>query len=304
MSVWLACCFTSAFVAVVLLTPVSAKIAIRFGVVALPDPSVKGHVRATPLLGGGAILVSLVPVLLVCAFRGSYWVTVAGAVAAMAALGIYKDYVRREVSPLSQLTVQIVTLALLHFAVKPVRTPGQGTAATGVSMLCCLWIINGWNFLDVMDGLAGGVGAIVAAFFAAGHTRTGEMDAAILSASLAGSLAGFLTHNYPPASIFMGDLGSFPVGILFCSLLLSGITSANSHTRVGFALMLFVPLFEIVTTSLTRILADRTPLKGHTPDHLCVRLSHRGWSDRAVISCAYVLALLTGLIGLAWIFQR
>jgi UDP-GlcNAc:undecaprenyl-phosphate/decaprenyl-phosphate GlcNAc-1-phosphate transferase len=303
MSMWLACCFTAAFVAVALLTPVSAKIAVRFGVVALPDPDVKGHVRATPLLGGGAILVGLVPVLLVCAFRDSYWVTVAGAVAAMAALGIYKDYVRREVSPLSQLTVQIVALALLHFAVKPVRMPEQGAAATGVSMFCCLWIINSWNFLDVMDGLAVGVGAIVAAFFAAGHARIGATDGAIVSASLAGSLAGFLTHNYPPATIFMGDLGSFPIGILFCSLLLSGITSGNSHTRVGFGLMLFVPLFDIAATSLTRIFAGRSPLKGHSPDHLCLRLSRRGWSDRAVISHAYVLALLTGLIGLAWIFH-
>jgi len=303
-SEWLPCFFAVAFLAATLLTPLLREIAVRLGVVAVPDPLIKSHVRATPLLGGAAIVAPLVPVLVVCGFRDPYWVTVAGAVVAMAALGGYKDWVRREVSPLWQIAMQVGVVAVLQFSAKPVLMSGHGVVAGGLSMLCCVWIINGWNFLDVMDGLASGVAAIVAIFFAAGHAHIGGVESAILSTTLAGGLAGFWMHNYPPAKIFMGDLGSFSIGILFCGLLLNGLAHSSADTIIGFGLMLMVPLFDVAATSLTRILACRSPLIGHSPDHLCLHLSHCGWSDRMVISCAYLLALLTGLIGLSWIFHR
>lgn len=299
MSVWLACSFAVAFVGAAWLTPLSGRIAIWLGFLALPDPWVKGHVRATPLLGGGAILAGVAPVLLLCGLRHSWWFAVAGATGSMAVLGAWKDHVRREVSPLWQMAAQIAAIALLIFTARPVGMSGHNVAATGLSIVFCLWIVNGWNFLDVMDGLAGGVGMITAIFFAAGHAHIGRMDSAILSAALAGSFAGFLMHNYPPASIFMGDLGSFAAGILFCSLFLSGTATTNPHNLIGFGLMLVVPLFDVAVTSFTRMLARRSPLKGHSPDHVCLRLSHQGWSDRAVIRFGYLSALVTGIIGLS-----
>jgi UDP-GlcNAc:undecaprenyl-phosphate GlcNAc-1-phosphate transferase len=297
MSTLLAFWFLAAFAAVASLVPLMGRVAMRLGLTSLPDPAV-GHTRVIPLLGGGAILAGIAPALVTCAVHDAHWLAVGIAVAIMASLGAYKDWVRRDVSPFGQLAVQIASVILLVSAIGPMQLTGNTTADAALSLICCVWIINGWNFLDVMDGLAGGVAVIVALFFAAGHWHIGNIEGAMLSAVLAGCMAGFLVYNYPPASIFMGDLGSFPLGLLFCSLLLSGASTAHLNSTAAFGIMVFVPLCDVAAATLTRLLAGRSPLKGHGPDHLSLRLSQLGWSNQAVLLAVYLLAVLTGLLGL------
>ena len=298
MSASLLLCFLATFAVVALLTPLMRRIALRLGVVALPDPAVKSHTRPTPLLGGGAILAGIAPVLLACAVQDARWAVVGAAIALVASLGAYKDFVRREVSPLPQLAIQVAAVVLLLWSIGPLRLTDNRFADVALSIVGCLWIINGWNFLDVMDGLAGGVAVVTAAFFAIGHLLVANTEGAMLGAALAGCMAGFLLYNYPPATIFMGDSGSFPLGLLFCSLLLSGASTTRAGSITAFGLMLLLPMGEVAATSLRRILAGRSPLVGHTPDHLSLHLSQRGWSNGAVIWSAYLCAFLAGLIGL------
>ena len=298
MSASLLFCFFVAFAAAALLTPLMRRMALRLGVVALPDPAVKTHTRAVPLLGGGAILAGMAPVLLACALHTARWAVVGAAIAIVAFLGAYKDFVRREVSPVPQLAIQVGAVVLLLSFIGPLRLTDNSSANVALSIVGCLWIINGWNFLDVMDGLAGGVAVVTAAFFAIGHLLIANTEGAMLSAALAGCMAGFLVYNYPPAIIFMGDSGSFPLGLLFCSLLLSGAPTTRASSITAFGLMLLLPMGEVAATSLRRILTGRSPLVGHTPDHLPLHLSQRGWSNGAVIWSAYLCAFLAGLMGL------
>ena len=75
-------------------------------------------------------------------------------------------------------------------------------------------IINGFNLIDGVDGLAGGLGIISAFFFGMVSIFMRDFDIAILSFSLIGSLLAFLRYNFSPAKIFMGDTGSLLVGMI------------------------------------------------------------------------------------------
>jgi UDP-GlcNAc:undecaprenyl-phosphate GlcNAc-1-phosphate transferase len=115
---------------------------------------------------------------------------------------------------------------------------------------------------------------------------------AILAATLFGALAGFAPFNFAPARIYLGDAGS-----MFLGLTLGGISMAGSYTAVshwGLAapvLILAVPLFDTVYVMTLRLAHGRNPFLG-SPDHLAVRLRHRGWSAQAIALTATVATSL------------
>ena len=278
--------------------PLVGRLAIRLGAVAFPDPAVKRDTQRTPLLGGLAVLAGIAPAMLVSAWHDTRGGLLAAAITLVAILGAYKDRVCREVSPLFQLGVQTVAVGIVICAFGPLPLTGHSGLDTAFSIMAYLWLLNAWNFLDIMDGLAGGVALITATFFLAGQLLVGNREGALLGAALAGGMLGFLLNNYPPARIFMGDVGSFSVGLLFCGLASSGVSTGHSNAATAFGVLLFLPLAEVPTTCLTRVCRGRSPLRGHGPDHLSLRLLHRGWSERAVIWSAYLVTFISGLIGL------
>ena len=85
-------------------------------------------------------------------------------------------------------------------------------------------VVNAYNLIDGVDGLAGGIGVIASLFFGIGFFVAGQYAMAMLSAVVAASLTGYLVHNFHPASIFMGDTGSLIIGFLL---------SCTSHSICG-----------------------------------------------------------------------
>jgi UDP-GlcNAc:undecaprenyl-phosphate/decaprenyl-phosphate GlcNAc-1-phosphate transferase len=92
-----------------------------------------------------------------------------------------------------------------------------------LSLFVYVVIVNAFNLIDGIDGLAGGIGVIISGFFGLIFLFWGDIPLALLAFVLCGALLGFLVFNFSPARIFMGDSGSLVVGAIICVLAISVI---------------------------------------------------------------------------------
>jgi len=149
--------------------------------------------------------------------------------------------------------------------------------------LTVAWIVavmNMVNFLDGMDGLAAGVCAIAGASFAVLALSLGKVDAAILSAVVAGACVGFLRHNFFPARIFMGDSGALVLGYTLATVSVAGLLKTAS------TVVLFLPLIvlavPIIDTSfvVAKRMKHGQPVYTADRSHLHHRFVNIGFSQR------------------------
>jgi UDP-GlcNAc:undecaprenyl-phosphate GlcNAc-1-phosphate transferase len=179
---------------------------------------------------------------------------------------------------------------------------------TADAMLTLIWIVgvtNAFNLLDNMDGLAAGIGIIVALTLLAGFVGDNESRShAAYLAVLIGALGGFLIYNFNPASIFMGDSGSLFVGLTLAALTLQPAAGHTSDPGVlaviGAPLMvLLVPIFDTILVTVARLLSGRNPGHGGR-DHSSHRLVAIGLSERRAVSVLWTLAAVGALLAFAF----
>jgi UDP-GlcNAc:undecaprenyl-phosphate GlcNAc-1-phosphate transferase len=171
-------------------------------------------------------------------------------------------------------------------------------------VLTVLWIvvlINSFNFLDNMDALSSGIGLIASLVFATVMLAVVSeprwfVGGALLA--LAGALAGFLCHNWPPARIFMGDAGSTFIGLMLaCLTVLGTFYDAKiglHHVILAPLCILAIPLYDICSVILIRLSEGRSPFQ---PDkkHFSHRLTEMGLSKRSAVLVVHFATLTTGL---------
>ena len=122
---------------------------------------------------------------------------------------------------------------------------------------------------------------------------------AVMAASLAGSLVGFLRYNSPPARIYLGDSGSLFIGLTLSALAMNGgYTSKNALGMLTPVIIVGVPLFDLAFVSLVRLAKGLSPFRG-SPDHFALRLKRSGMSVVQTVMIVYVAGLLLGLSGIA-----
>ncbi len=238
-----------------------------------------------------------------------------GVLASMLAIhlvGLRDD--RRAMAPLPKLAVQAaaaLAVATLLDTRLLMLLDALGPLGVALSVAATvLWIVavtNALNFLDNMDGLAGGVAAIAAAVLLAATLLNAQWFVASLLACLLGGLLGFLVFNFPPAKIFMGDGGSLPVGFL-----LGVLTVRTTYTDPGDPqfllgtawyglfmplLVLAIPLYDLVAVCLIRLREGRPPWVGDQR-HLSHRLLLRGMTPRRAVLTIWSLAAVVGVSGL------
>jgi UDP-GlcNAc:undecaprenyl-phosphate/decaprenyl-phosphate GlcNAc-1-phosphate transferase len=165
-----------------------------------------------------------------------------------------------------------------------------------LSYITIIVIINAFNLIDGVDGLAATLGMLTMCVFG-GYFYMVEMPAySILSFSLAGSLLAFLIFNYNPAKIFMGDSGSLLLGLVNAILVIKFITVADSvkvsypiesAVAVGFSILM-VPLSDTLRVFSIRIFHGRSPF---SPDrnHIHHMLLDRGMNHKYVTFCCLLL---------------
>ena len=155
-----------------------------------------------------------------------------------------------------------------------------------------------------MDGLSSGIALITAVIFAVimltGTSHPHWFVAALLL-TLAGSVAGFLVHNWPPAKIFMGDTGSCLIGLLLaCSTVLGTFYEyerTSKHVILVPLCVLAVPLYDFTSVVLIRLSQGRSPFHADK-QHFSHRLVEMGMTKLQAVLTVHLVTLTTGLGGL------
>lgn len=170
--------------------------------------------------------------------------------------------------------------------------PVQPLAWLG-TVLVLAWMTNLYNFMDGMDGFAGGMTILGFATLAVLEWRGGQQPAALLSLLIAAATAGFLLHNFPPARIFMGDAGSIPLGFLAGSMSLMGVR--DRLFDLWTPVLIFSPFIVDATVTLVlRLLRGQAVWRPHR-EHYYQRLVLAGWGHRRTVLAEYVLMLGCGV---------
>lgn len=214
----------------------------------------------------------------------------------MVSLGWMDD--RYELRPALKFTGQVIIAALV--AVSGVRITLFVPQILFSFLITVLWILtltNAFNFMDNMNGLCAGLGAISAALFGLAAATQGQYLVALLAFSACGALLGFLPYNFPKASAFLGDAGSHLVGYLLAvlAILPHFYTSDNPKVFSVFSplLILAVPLMDLVWVVLLRWRLGQPFYVGDN-NHLSHRLVRRGLSKPTAVLIIWLLAALIG----------
>ena len=170
-----------------------------------------------------------------------------------------------------------------------------------ISLFAIIVIINSFNFIDGIDGLASGIGLIVASIFGIWFYLSNDIVMSLLSFSLAGSLFAFLFFNFSPAHIFMGDSGSTTIGMILGVLAIKAIETPSADVSDTIISEIQRPIFVMSVLSYPlidtlRIFVYRT-VKGVSPfeadrNHIHHALHDTGMNHRMIALTLYGANLL------------
>jgi UDP-GlcNAc:undecaprenyl-phosphate GlcNAc-1-phosphate transferase len=283
----------------------------RYQILDVPNER-SSHARPMPRTGGVAIVLAF------CLGVGAAWwvglldaelawiILVPGVV--MFLLGLADDVLSLHEG--AKLLVQIViaggTVLIGGVLLRVVDLPGIGAVSLGWSTVpvTIVWIVgmvNVYNFMDGLDGLAAGVAVIIAGWLATAFFLNGSAALGTVALLVGASAAGFLLFNFPPARIFMGDSGSAFLGFQFAILAVLGSGEAGPGLPFLFFPLLLGAFFaDAGVTLVRRIMKGETWYKAHRV-HYYQRLTNLGFSHRDVSVVEYGLAFSLGASGLAYL---
>jgi UDP-GlcNAc:undecaprenyl-phosphate GlcNAc-1-phosphate transferase len=307
-----------------LLVPLFRRFALRFQVLDQPGER-KLHREPIPLFGGGAIFCAVVVVValhyavqpmvaqsefvrtVVPEFYHSYlqgiwgfswrmWTIFLGA-AFISALGLLDDV--RGVSIRMRFLFEIlIAVAVVAIGIKPDIEIFPQPLVWIASVIWIVGITNSMNLLDGADGLAGGVGLIAALLLAWVMALGGQPLPVVFLLVLAGTVAGFLRYNFPPARIFMGSWGSMLIGYLLAvAVLISTDVAAGENWLLPVLiplLILGIPLYDTFSVIAIRLAQGRSPVLADQ-NHFVHRLMRFGFSPKQAVLFIYLLALCIGI---------
>jgi UDP-GlcNAc:undecaprenyl-phosphate/decaprenyl-phosphate GlcNAc-1-phosphate transferase len=294
-----------------LLTPLSQYIARKFGIMDYPDTR-KIHSKPTPLLGGIAIYLAFLGAILTnYIFDEKVGAILLGGTL-LVVIGVWDDYKGAPAG--SKLLLQILaTLLLIKSGIVIKFFPTITVLGTiGNIFLTLLWVVgitNAFNFFDGMDGLATGLGAIIATFLGIIAFQTFQPFLGWLSAAIVGGCLGFLPYNFRlrrPASIFLGDTGSVFLGFVLASLAVMGEWADNApFVSLTNPILIFgVLIFDMIYITVTRISSKRVInfsqwISYVGKDHLHHRLYSVLKDGRSTVIFIFFLSATLGLGALA-----
>lgn len=180
-------------------------------------------------------------------------------------------------------------------------------ASVFLSLFTYIVVVNAFNLIDGVDGLAGGVGFIACMAFGFWFVFAGDIILASLAFALGGSLMGFLVFNFSPAKIFMGDSGSLTIGLVLCVLSIKLIEYPVQHLNglmpylskpVYVVAVLIYPLADTLRIFTLRAAAGISPFSADR-NHLHHRLIDMGFGHRKTVIYIYAFNFLSIAIAIA-----
>ena len=280
------------------MVPIVRQIALKTGLLDRPDGRLKVQNHPIPYLGGIAIYLGvLVSLSLTVDFQQEVLGMLLAATLILL-LGLIDDI--GGIAPGPKVIGQVVAVYVLiksgiwiQIADFPVWV---NIALTAIAIIA---ISNALNVIDIMDGLAAGVAVVAALIFFVVGLGSGNHVMAAMAIALAGSLIGFLYHNFPPASIYMGDAGSLFLGFMLAALAVNGqYTATHDIGLLAPILILGIPIFDTLLVMAIRFRRGK-PVYFGSPDHFALRLRALRWSSRRVVLSTYAVAVALGSIALA-----
>ena len=306
----------TAFAASYLLTPACRRLAFAVGATDRPDER-KIHTEATPRLGGVAIVCSAIGALVLVPWlvervtgtkpelgEARLWVALAGGGALVFAIGLWDDV--RPLPAWVKFLVQIAAAAVvvsqgivMHRFTMMGVTVELGWLAVPLTIVWLVGITNAFNLIDGLDGLATGLAIIAATTAITLFVVRGNAQGALPLVAMLGAAAGFLPHNFFPASIFLGDAGSLSLGFVLAVTSITGWQKGATAIAIGAPLLvLALPILDTVA-SVARRLPDRGRVFTADQRHLHHFLVASGLSPLGAVLFLYVVALFGAILALA-----
>ncbi len=279
----------------------------RYQILDVPNER-SSHVRPMPRTGGVAIVLAFCLGVWTAWWVGLLETALAGIVVIPGLLafllGLADDAVdlHEGVKLLLQVLIAGGTVLIGGVALRGLDVPGVGAvplgwAAVPVTIVWIVGLVNVYNFMDGLDGLAAGVAVIIAGWLATAFFLNGAQALGTVALLVGASVAGFLFFNFPPARIFMGDSGSAFLGFQFAVLAVLG----SGESGPGLPFLFFPLLFgaflaDTAATLVWRMIRGETWYKAHRV-HYYQRLTNLGFSHRDVSVIEYGLAFGLGVSG-------
>jgi UDP-GlcNAc:undecaprenyl-phosphate/decaprenyl-phosphate GlcNAc-1-phosphate transferase len=308
---------------VLLTTPALIKVALMKGLFDEPGDERKLHTRRIPTVGGILIFAGTM-------FSFSFWFPINSVHEYIDILNSVKDlkYIIATIlvlffvgikddiigtAPVKKLIAQMLA-ALVLVLIADIRvTSLHGIfgithipywASVFLSLFTYIVVVNSFNLIDGVDGLAGGVGLIASFAFGMWFMLADEYIMSTLAFALSGSLLAFLIFNFAPARIFMGDSGSLSIGLILCVLALKMIEYdiSNLHNIIGqiskpvYAMAVLVyPLYDTLRVFIYRSFKGLSPFSADK-NHLHHRMLIIGLNHKKTVLWIYLFNIVTILL--------
>jgi UDP-GlcNAc:undecaprenyl-phosphate GlcNAc-1-phosphate transferase len=300
-----------AFIAALLIslytTPLVRKLALRLNILVHPGGR-RVHTQPTPLWGGIAIYVAFaIPCLIGIILAptelnlGTPTIGILVAGAFILTIGLLDDV--KELSAATQMSgILFAGILLMAFRIKidglthPFKEaawiPLSGFVSWIITLAWIFCLTKTVDFMDGLDGLAAGIGAIAAGVIAIMAYYDAQPHVALMAASLSGACVGFLRFNFNPAKIFMGTGGSQFIGLTLAALSIIGLFKVATAMAIALPILVFgVPIFDGVFVVIKRLI-NRRPVHVADQTHLHHRLLKRGLTHRQAVIAIYGICIL------------
>lgn len=281
------------------LVPLMIAVAHKLQILDTPNGGLKQHKEPTPYLGGVALYVGFITALaLTFPFANTMFFLLVGC-SLLLFVGLIDDLI--VLKPYQKLFGQVV--AAVCFLKGGFYLKTTFLSATSSPFISLFWlfisfgwilsIINAFNLIDVMDGLATTTALGAAGGFFICALFLDSPVVALLLAACIGALLGFLGFNKPPAKIYLGDAGALFIGGLMA--IIPFMLSWGTYTPYGYlapVAILSIPLLEEGTLILIRTL-KRIPFYNGSPHHFSIFLRAKGWTPSKILWFVTLFSLLT-----------
>jgi UDP-GlcNAc:undecaprenyl-phosphate GlcNAc-1-phosphate transferase len=300
------------------LTPLAGKLGIRFGAMDEPNGR-KLHGKPIPRTGGLGIFVVFVLTLVISSFFNTnvsnllvldrqVIFLLAGAIICFN-IGLFDDF--RRLGPYAKFLFQIIAASVAYWGgihIGGFNVLGVyikvGLLSYFVTVFWFILFINAVNLVDGLDGLAGGIVVFTSVVMVILSVFREDYLTALLFTALGGSVLGFLRYNFNPATIFLGDGGSYFLGYAIAGLSIMG----SVKSQVGAAMLipmlaLGVPLFDTILSPLRRFVRGK---KMFRPDngHVHHRLVGMGLTTKKAVLIIYMLTFLLCIMAVVMVNLR
>ncbi len=264
------------------LAPLFCDIAYTYNVIDIPDGKIKQHEKPTPYLGGLAVYAGFIASLaLFFPFNTDYLLLLMGATFLLF-IGLIDDL--KPFTPLQKLVGQSIAVISFLRAGFYLKTHFfDGPWSFFVSFLWILTIVNAFNLVDVMDGLATTIAIWITLFLCVIAFIFGHKSLVLFLVTFSGALTAFLYYNWPPAKIYLGDAGSLLIGGILAPI--PFFVDWGTYNQYGYLtpIILFgIPLLEVIGLVIIRTV-KKIPFYMPSSDHFCLYLKRLGLSVSSVL---------------------